>query len=99
MSNKVWEMCPHCTTEVELEPKLIRQSCPNCGVDILPCASCNSDITSCLYCPAEKLPSRFSVAISENSPEYIITDTETNKRVWVKIYAFSEIIKIFDLLF
>ena len=60
---------------------------------------CNSDITSCLYCPAEKLPKRFVVSISDETSEYIITDTETNKKIWVKLSAFSEIIKVFDLLF
>lgn len=98
MSNNVWEMCQHCITEVELSPELIRQTCPNCSIDILPCAMCDSDITNCLFCPAEKLPKRFIVSISDETSEYIITDTKTNRKIWVKIYAFSEIIKVFDLL-
>lgn len=37
---EVFEICPHCDTEVELEPIFKKQKCPNCGKLIKPCDMC-----------------------------------------------------------
>lgn len=37
---KVYEMCPHCDTEVELDAELKVQKCTNCGKYIVTCSMC-----------------------------------------------------------
>lgn len=36
----IYEMCPHCECEVELEDRFDVQICPSCGRPILPCSLC-----------------------------------------------------------
>lgn len=38
--DKIYEMCPHCNDEVELEEYFDVQICPSCGRPILPCSMC-----------------------------------------------------------
>lgn len=37
---KVWERCPHCEEEVEMDAVLGVQTCPNCGKRIVTCSMC-----------------------------------------------------------
>ena len=53
--NHVYEWCPHCETEVKLDAKLKKQTCPNCGETILPCALCDYDVVKCAECPIDKI--------------------------------------------
>lgn len=48
----VWELCPHCGDEVELDRIFKAQSCHACGEQILPCSICEQD--NCSKCPLEK---------------------------------------------
>lgn len=36
----IWEWCPECDSEVQLEDVMKVQKCPECGADILPCTYC-----------------------------------------------------------
>ncbi len=50
-NNKVWELCPHCEEEVELDAvKCKLQRCPNCGRMIKPCSMCDMDKCDCSRC-------------------------------------------------
>lgn len=49
----VWELCPICNDEVELEDKMEIQICPTCNNDILPCALCDMDHAKCNECDLE----------------------------------------------
>lgn len=49
----VYEWCPHCETEVKLDSLFEKQTCPNCGETILPCALCDCDTVKCNECPLE----------------------------------------------
>ena len=50
-NNKVWELCPHCEEEVELEAvKCVLQKCPNCGRMIRACSMCDPDKCDCSKC-------------------------------------------------
>lgn len=46
----VWEVCPHCETEVKLRAEFKKQDCPECGRLIKPCALCVMDIVNCNNC-------------------------------------------------
>ncbi len=46
----VYEWCSCCNTEVKLYAVSERQTCPNCGVTILPCALCDCDVVDCAKC-------------------------------------------------
>ena len=48
----VWELCPHCGDEIELDRIFKAQSCPACGGQILPCSICEDK--KCSKCPLEK---------------------------------------------
>lgn len=37
-----YEVCPHCNTEVVLEPELSVQTCSNCGRRIVACSMCRA---------------------------------------------------------
>lgn len=47
----VWEICPHCGDEVELDRVFRAQSCPTCDEQILPCSICEDK--KCSKCPLE----------------------------------------------
>ena len=49
------EMCPHCTSEVQLKPVFSVQVCPECGELILPCNLCDHDTCNCAHCPLEQI--------------------------------------------
>jgi predicted RNA-binding Zn-ribbon protein involved in translation (DUF1610 family) len=51
---KVYELCPCCLYEVELEAKFKKQICPKCKKEILPCAMCLPDEVDCSKCPLDK---------------------------------------------
>lgn len=38
--DKIYEWCPYCCDEVELDNKFEAQICPRCGRPILPCSLC-----------------------------------------------------------
>lgn len=46
--NVIWEMCPHCDCEVELEWELKPQVCPSCGKWICPCSMCEQCTKYCV---------------------------------------------------
>ena len=50
----VFEWCPHCEEEVEIEFKFKVQICPNCGAPILPCSVVDGCFNRCNVCPLEK---------------------------------------------
>ena len=52
MSEKTTEWCPECENEVELDAEMKVQTCPSCGLAILPCSIC--DTRPCSKCPLEK---------------------------------------------
>lgn len=45
-----YEVCPHCGEEVQLEPELKVQTCPNCGKRIVTCSMCRACDTEDNYC-------------------------------------------------
>jgi predicted RNA-binding Zn-ribbon protein involved in translation (DUF1610 family) len=45
--NTIYEYCPHCCDEVELEERFEPQVCPNCGNVLFPCSMCEECITNC----------------------------------------------------
>ncbi len=47
----VWEYCPHCGDEVELDEIFKPQACSTCGEQILPCNICEEK--NCSKCPLE----------------------------------------------
>lgn len=47
------EWCSHCDTEVELKTEIVRQKCPSCGEEILPCSVCTVNY-DCNNCPDDK---------------------------------------------
>lgn len=47
------EWCSNCQHEVELSTEMVKQVCPECGVDILPCSMCDMDANPCRNCPIE----------------------------------------------
>ena len=49
--NVVYEVCPHCGNEVELENKFDVQICPSCGRPILPCSLCWDCLGWNIGCP------------------------------------------------
>lgn len=40
-SKWIYEYCPCCDSEVRLENKFIKHSCPYCGSALLPCSICD----------------------------------------------------------
>lgn len=55
-SNKVYEYCPHCESEVELANEFKVQVCPECGKAIVPCSICPFQPYKCSNnCPLEAL--------------------------------------------
>lgn len=52
--NGVYEYCPHCEEEVELNNEFKVQICPNCGHAIVPCNICPLD-DCCSNCPLDAL--------------------------------------------
>lgn len=40
--DEIYEMCPHCGTEVVIDSVFDVQICPSCGRPILPCSLCES---------------------------------------------------------
>jgi len=55
---KIIESCPFCDNEVELENKFVKQICPSCGYNILPCSICEhtnkqGSHTECVTCPLQ----------------------------------------------
>lgn len=38
----VWEVCPHCNEEVQLDDELMVQTCPTCGRRIVTCSMCRA---------------------------------------------------------
>jgi predicted RNA-binding Zn-ribbon protein involved in translation (DUF1610 family) len=58
--NVIYEVCPFCEQEVELENKYNPQKCPNCGEYILPCSICDKD--TCINCELEKVRDRLRIA-------------------------------------
>lgn len=51
---EVYEYCPYCNEEVELNNEFKVQICPNCGHAIVPCSICPLD-SCCSNCPLEAL--------------------------------------------
>lgn len=51
--SKIYEWCPLCEEEVEIEEKFEVQICPNCGKPILPCGVLESCSNMCGKCPLE----------------------------------------------
>ena len=47
LSAVVYEWCPECEYEVELENKFAVQICPQCGKEILPCSLCFDCVNPC----------------------------------------------------
>lgn len=48
-----WEVCPDCGEEVMLDAELKVQTCPNCGMRIVPCSmclACDTDKPYCSHC-------------------------------------------------
>ncbi len=44
------ELCPHCSTEVELPVRLGVYTCPNCGKPIINCSMCKKmNCNKCKY--------------------------------------------------
>ena len=50
---KVYEWCPYCEQEVKLKAEFAVQTCPSCGMRIVPCSMCD-DCDSCDDCPLDK---------------------------------------------
>jgi len=48
--NHAYEVCPHCDTEVMLDPELKVQTCPNCGKRIVTCSMCRACDSGEDYC-------------------------------------------------
>ena len=48
--NHAYEYCPHCDTEVMLDPELKVQTCPNCGKRIATCSMCRACESGEDYC-------------------------------------------------
>jgi predicted RNA-binding Zn-ribbon protein involved in translation (DUF1610 family) len=53
---KIYELCPHCENEVELDNDFVVQECPECKHPILPCSICEHTNehgchTKCDTCP------------------------------------------------
>lgn len=64
---KVWETCPHCDEEVELNAvKYIKQVCPSCGKLIRPCAMCTEIeySTGCNQCEEAELSNQHNKNIT-----------------------------------
>ena len=59
-----WEVCPDCGEEVMLDAELKVQTCPNCGMRIVPCSmcrACDTDkpfCTNCCLCYQAELENR-----------------------------------------
>ena len=45
-----WEVCPDCGEEVMLDAELKVQTCPNCGMRIVPCSMCRACDTDKPFC-------------------------------------------------
>jgi predicted RNA-binding Zn-ribbon protein involved in translation (DUF1610 family) len=48
--NRTYEYCPHCDTNVLLDPELKVQTCPNCGKHIVTCSMCRACDSGEDYC-------------------------------------------------
>ena len=48
--NRTYEYCPHCDTNVLLDPELKVQTCPNCGKRIVTCSMCRACDSGEDYC-------------------------------------------------
>ena len=49
--DKIYELCPHCEYEVELDFRFEVQICPECGQPILPCSICETCLGWPTNCP------------------------------------------------
>lgn len=47
MKNTIYEYCPYCEDEVELQWNFDVQICPNCGRPIVPCSLCKGCKSDC----------------------------------------------------
>ena len=65
---KVYEICPHCDSETEIE--ITGGKCKHCHKFILPCSVCDTDIVKCERCAKEKkyykVASQISYKIAES---------------------------------
>lgn len=64
---KTYEVCPHCSEEVELDAELKVQVCPNCGKHIVTCTMCLAYMTDeiewhpyCANCCLELLANKLN---------------------------------------
>ena len=63
--DKIFEWCPYCCDEVELDNKFEAQICPSCGNRILPCCLCETCLGWDTDCPLnvinDKMKIRFKI--------------------------------------
>lgn len=46
------EYCPHCNKEVKIKCGFVKQECPECKLDMLPCSLCDTNEIDCRKCLA-----------------------------------------------
>lgn len=46
----ITELCSNCDTEVEIKHGCVKQQCPNCNKNILPCSMCDHNEIDCNDC-------------------------------------------------
>lgn len=94
MNSKVFEICPFCGKEVELDDELKVQKCPNCGKHIVTCSMCLAVETdpSTNYC--QKCP------LIVQATEYNKTEEEQDSKIkyhgvtWWKRLSIDSFIKL-----
>lgn len=97
MSDKTYEVCPHCDNEVKIDANKPSE-CPECSIVILPCSTCYDENDNRMRCDweEEKRCWRFPRDTKlKDVAKKLITDAVNNKHLDFKLTE-SEVEKILN---